>query len=105
MNLLFCPFCRKVQRDTKELIPAFIKGAIVQSSLILFGQVGGQSNIDLLRFDETKQTGIVRVPLKLALKTRAAITSVSSFQGTSAVFKVDKSSELLSSLVESFVEF
>lgn len=82
----------------------FIKGAIVQSLIEIFGQIGGQTELDLLKFDELKRTGILRVALDFSVKIRAALTLINSFQGNPAVFTINHSSTQLASLAESFVE-
>lgn len=70
----------------------------------MFGQIGGQTTLDLLSVNKAKQTGILRVPLESAKKTRAALALINSYQGIPAVFEVIHSSTQLSSLTETFIE-
>jgi len=100
-----CDFSRKLKEAPKEsLLPAFIKGAIISSLTTVFGEIGGQTDVDLLTFDESKQKGILRVQSDFLVKVRAALTLISNFQGIPAIFQVNQSTQQLSSLTDSFIE-
>lgn len=82
----------------------FVKGAIVQSLKTVFGEIGGQTELDLLTFDEERQKGILRVPVDFFVKTQAALTFIAEFQGIPAIFQVNKTSPQLVALTESYIE-
>jgi ribonuclease P protein subunit RPP14 len=86
------------------LLPVFVKGAIVKSLKTVFGEIGGETDLDLLTFDDSRQKGILRVPIDFVVKTRAALTLISEFQGIPAIFQVNKSSPQLASLADSYIE-
>ncbi|CRL07410.1 CLUMA_CG020383, isoform A [Clunio marinus] len=46
-------------KNNVEIIPAFIKGTIIKSLTTIFGEIGGQIELDLLSFKDNK--GILRV--------------------------------------------
>lgn len=97
-------FRKLKKRPEEEIYSAFLKGAVIQSLTSIFGEIGGQTEVDLLAYDESKQEGIFRVPKNFAVKTRAALTLISQFQGIPAIFQVRGSSTLLpSALVDTFV--
>lgn len=98
-------FSRKLQsRPEDELLPVFVKGAIVKSLKTVFGEIGGETELDLLKFDEARQKGILRVPIDFVVKTRAALTLIAEFQGIPAIFQVNNASPKLLSLTDSFIE-
>lgn len=99
-------FHRKLQsRPEEELLPVFVRGAIVQSLKTVFGEIGGETELDLLTFDVIRQKGILRVPTNFLVKTRAALTLIAEFQGIPAIFQVNKASPQLASLTETFIDF
>lgn len=83
----------------------FIKGAIIKSLVEIFGEIGGQTEFELLKFDEARRKGILRVAVDFAIKLRIALTLIAEFQGISSIFQVHKSSNQLNSLIDTFIEF
>lgn len=98
-------YYRKSESRPEEILPVFVKGAIVQSLKTVFGEIGGETELDLLTFDEERQKGVLRVPIDFVVKTRAALTLISEFQGIPANFRVNNASPQLASLADSFIEF
>lgn len=78
----------------------FVKGAIIQSVTTIFGEIGGQFEIDLLKFDEDKHRGILRVKSKFAVKTRSALTFTEQIQGFPAILQLNQCSNQLSSFLD-----
>jgi ribonuclease P protein subunit RPP14 len=76
----------------------------VKSLKTVFGEIGGETELDLLTFDDERQKGIVRTSIDFAVKTRAALTLISEFQGIPATFQVNNASQQLLSLTETFLE-
>jgi RNase P/RNase MRP subunit POP5 len=101
-----CCSSRKFKKDpAREISCAFIKGAIIKSLVTIFGEIGGQREFDLLKFDDERKKGIIRVPADSAVKLCVALTFISEFQGTPAVFQVNQTTNNLPALVSTFVEF
>jgi ribonuclease P protein subunit RPP14 len=96
--------CSKSESRPEEFLPVFVKGAIVKSLKTVFGEIGGETELDLLTFDDERQKGIVRTSIDFAVKTRAALTLISEFQGIPATFQVNNASQQLLSLTETFLE-
>jgi ribonuclease P protein subunit RPP14 len=94
----------KSESRPEEFLPVFIKGAVVNSLKTVFGEIGGETELDLLTFDDERQKGILRVPIDFAAKTRAALVLISEFQGIPANFRVNNASPQLVSLTDSFIE-
>lgn len=101
--LLFHNF-RKLKSQPEEILPIFVKGAVLQSLNQVFGEIGGQTEFDLLTFDESRQKGVIRVPTKFAVKTRAALTFISEFQGIPASFQVNHTANSLPIIANEFAE-
>lgn len=87
------------------MIQAFVKGAIIKSLQTIFGEIGGQTEFEVLTFDETRLKGILRVPADFTIKLRIALTLIAEFQGIPSIFQVHKQSQQLNSLIDTFVEF
>lgn len=81
-----------------------MKGAIAQSLSEIFGEIGGQTDFDLLTFDESSCKGVIRVAAKFAVKTRAALTLIAEFQGIPASFQVHSVASTLPTLANTFVQ-
>lgn len=71
----------------------------------IFGEIGGLTTLDILKFDAVRARAIVRVPIDFYVKLRAAITLTGEFQDISCAFVVHKAAPLLLGLTESFLEF
>lgn len=97
---------RKLKKDPEEGIPSgFVKGAILKSLTGIFGEIGGQTEVDLLKFDEKRRKGILRVPVKFGIKTRTALIFIPEFQEIPAIFQVNHITNHLPALLETFIEF
>lgn len=83
----------------------FFKSSIEHSLLKIFGEIGGLTTIDLLKFDENRTRGILRVPEDFYVKLRASLTLINKFQDIPCYFKVNSVSPVLLSLLDSFCEF
>ncbi|KAG5670992.1 hypothetical protein PVAND_001217 [Polypedilum vanderplanki] len=102
----YIDFSIKLKSDQiDDLSCVFIKGAIIKSLLQIFGEIGGNTEFDLLKFDEHRRKGIIRVPADFSIKLRIALTLISEFQGVSAIFQVHKATNTLPALIDTFIEF
>lgn len=90
-----------LSEKTDSVHPIFIKGGIEQSLRSVFGEIGGQTKVDILKFDRKNYRGIIRIPAKYYVKTRAAVTLISQFQDINCHFKVNAASQVLFSLIDS----
>jgi ribonuclease P protein subunit RPP14 len=97
-------FRKLKDKPSEEILPIYIKGAIVKSLTQVFGEIGGLTTVDLLKFDQNRLRGILRIPFDFYVKTRAALTLIAEFQGSPAIFQVNKASQLLLSLIDSYLE-
>uniref|UniRef100_A0A182MUI7 Uncharacterized protein n=1 Tax=Anopheles culicifacies TaxID=139723 RepID=A0A182MUI7_9DIPT len=95
----------KLARKPNQLSALYIKGSIDHSLVKIFGDIGGQTEVDLLKFDEQRRRIILRVPKEFYVKLRAAITCIGDFQGVPCNFQVKKVSPLLLTLVETHLDF
>lgn len=78
----------------------YIKGSIEQSLHAVFGEIGGHTTVDVLKFDAKFRRAILRVPESFYVKLRAALTFVSTFQDIPCCFKVLSASPVLLSLLD-----
>ncbi|KAG4078188.1 hypothetical protein HA402_002240 [Bradysia odoriphaga] len=83
------------------LLPTYFKGKIDQSLQTVFGEIGGHTTVDILKFDQNNQRAILRVPSSYYVKLRAALTLISSFQEIPCCIKVNTASPVLLSLLDS----
>lgn len=103
--MIFTCFFRKFAKEPEDISPVFIKGALVTSLNAVFGEIGGFTEVDLLKFDELRRRGILRILADYEIKLRTSLTLIREFQGIPASFQVNKVSYQLPSLVETFIEF
>lgn len=74
-------------------------GAIKEILKEVFGEIGGHTELDLLSFSESKQKGVLRVPLNFKEKLQVAVTLISSFQGVPAIFQIEQSTTKAANLL------
>ncbi|XP_055700434.1 ribonuclease P protein subunit p14 [Phlebotomus papatasi] len=86
-----------IPRD--PIVPVFFKGGILTSLEEVFGEIGGCTTVDVLRFDPKTLKAILRVPKEDYVKVRTALTLISAFQEIPCRFHVNSVSPLLLSLV------
>lgn len=92
---------RKFKRNREELLPAFVKAAILNQLKTVFGTIGGNVELDLLNFDSKRQRFLLRVPLHSELKTKVAVTLISEFGDSSVIFQVNQALTQLPHLIPS----
>lgn len=95
----------ELSEKSEPILPVYFKGSIQQSLLAVFGEIGGQTDIDLLKFDQEAARGILRVPESHYVRLRAALTLISRFQDVPCRFRVHKVSPVLLSLISSHIDF
>lgn len=91
---------RKLANKETNPLPVFVKGSIEQSLRTTFGEIGGQTTFDLLKFDESRQRLILRVPKEFYVKLRSALTLISTFQGVPCHFYIHSVSKVLLALLD-----
>lgn len=91
---------RKLEIKANSVLPVFVKGSIEQSLHRIFGEIGGHTTIDLLKYDDQRNRIIVRVPDRFYVKLRAALTLINSFQGVPCRFHVNSVSAVLLALLD-----
>lgn len=107
MNRDFFYF-RKIRNSAErssKVLPNYFKSAIDNLLKDIFGEIGGLTTVDVLKFDEKKVRGILRCPELFYRKLRAALALGTHFQGILCRFIVHGASPCLLSLVETAVEF
>lgn len=70
----------------------------------IFGEIGGFTEINLLKFDENRKRGIFKASTDYEIKLRTALTLIKEYQGIPASFQVNRVSNQLPALIE-FIEF
>jgi ribonuclease P protein subunit RPP14 len=86
---------------TIEYFKAYIESSLKQ----IFGEIGGQTTVDVLKFDTTTHKAIIRVPTKYYVKVRTALCLIGSFSGISCYFKVNSASAVLLGLISTALNF
>ncbi|XP_050071615.1 uncharacterized protein LOC126559490 [Anopheles maculipalpis] len=95
----------KLANKPNQLSALYVKSTIDCALAKIFGEIGGQTEVDLLKFDEQRQRFILRVPKEFYVKLRAAITLIGDYQGVPCNFQVKKVSPVLFTLVETHFDF
>lgn len=98
----FCFNSRKLASEADNLLPIYVKGCIEQSLHRVFGEIGGHTTVDVLKFDENRRRLILRVPEQFYVKLRAALTLIDQFQGIPCYFHVQSASSVLLALLDTF---
>ncbi|XP_013106981.2 uncharacterized protein LOC106086740 [Stomoxys calcitrans] len=93
-NFVYLDVELKLRDDTSAVLTsAYFQGSIESSLLDFFGEIGGQTELELIEFDVAKKRGILKVPKEYTPQTRAAITLIGRFQEIPCHFAVLKASE------------
>lgn len=95
----------KLAAEPEQLLPVYFKSCLDQALVRIFGEIGGQTTVDVLKFDAKQARAIVRVPIDYYVKLRSAITLTGQFQDIPCSFVIHKASPLLLGLVETHLEF
>lgn len=100
--LIFSLDSRKLASEADNLLPVYVKGCIEQSLHRIFGEIGGHTTVDVLKFDANRRRFILRVPEQFYVKLRAALTLIEKFQGIPCYFHVQSASGVLLALLDTF---
>lgn len=92
----------KLASEADNLLPVYVKGCIEQSLHRIFGEIGGHTTVDVLKFDEKRHRLILRVPEQFYVKLRAALTLIDQFQGIPCYFHVQSATRVLLALLDTF---
>lgn len=95
----FLPSDRESDQEPDQLLPVFLKSRINQLLLQVFGEIGGHTTVDVLKFDATTKRAILRCPDADYVKVRSALALVPTFQDVPCCLKVHCASPVLLSLL------
>ncbi|XP_001657995.2 ribonuclease P protein subunit p14 [Aedes aegypti] len=95
----------KLADEPDQLLPVYFKSCLERSLTKIFGEIGGQTTVDVLKFDAARARAIVRVPSDFYVKFRAATTLTGQFQDIPCNFIVHKASPILLGLTETYLEY
>lgn len=104
-NFYYLDVSLKLASDPDQLLAVFFKSCLERSLSRIFGEIGGQTTVDLLKFDPRRARAVIRVPAAFYVKLRSAIALTGSFQDIPASFVVHKAGPLLLGLLETHLEF
>nr|CAI5865188.1 unnamed protein product [Callosobruchus analis] len=82
-----------------EITPVFFKKNVIEALRQVFGEVATAVNIDILKLDADARRAIIRVPKTHYVKLRSSLTLARTYEGRICVYKVNKASDLLLSLL------
>lgn len=99
LNSFVLYISRELDEQPDQLLPVFFKGRIEQVLQTVFGEIGGHTTVDVLKFNEKTRRSILRVPDNDYVKLRAALTLAATFQDIPCCFKVHSASPVLLSLL------
>jgi ribonuclease P protein subunit RPP14 len=98
-------FFRILAEPSNALTIDYFKAHIESALKQIFGEIGGQTTVDILKFDADTQKAIVRVPSKYYVKVRASLCMIGSFTDIPCYFKVNSASPDLLGLLATAEDF
>lgn len=90
-----------MDKKPEQFLATYVKGRIEQNLHSIFGEIGGHTTIDLIKFDQNNRRFILRVPERDYVKLRATLTLSSVYQSISCCFRVNSVSPVLLTLLAS----
>ncbi|KAH8383170.1 hypothetical protein KR009_007141 [Drosophila setifemur] len=85
---MFC-FHRKLRDpDSVTLTPAFIYGSILNSLASIFGEIGGQTSLEIVKFSADQKRSVLRVPREFLERVRIALALIGYYQEVPCHFQV-----------------
>ncbi|SPP80953.1 uncharacterized protein LOC117582873 [Drosophila guanche] len=81
-------------RDTESVVltPGYLSGCILNSLDNLFGEIGGRTSLDIVKFSAADRRLILRVPQEFVERARIAVTLIGHYQEVPCHFQVLKTS-------------
>ncbi|KAH8388383.1 hypothetical protein KR093_005372 [Drosophila rubida] len=87
-------FCRKFRDlDSVVLTPVFFRGCVQNSLERFFGEIGGGTTLEIIKFSAEQRRVVFRVPQEFYERTRAALTLIGYYQEVPCHFCVLRSSK------------
>ncbi|XP_017076163.1 uncharacterized protein LOC108111286 [Drosophila eugracilis] len=91
--------------DSVTLTPVFLYGCIFNSLASIFGEIGGQTTVDIVKFSTEQNRFIFRVTEDFLERVRIALTLIGYYQEVPCHFQVLNTSQKPLDFEESPVEF
>ncbi|XP_030559187.1 uncharacterized protein LOC115761545 [Drosophila novamexicana] len=79
--------------DTVELTPIYFRGCVLNSLESFFGEIGGKTTLDIIKFSVEQRRVVFRVPEEFFKRTHTAITLIGHYQKVPCHFRVLKTSK------------
>ncbi|ALC46254.1 CG34317 [Drosophila busckii] len=79
--------------DTIELTPTYFRGCVLNSLEGFFGEIGGKTTLEIVRFSVEQRRVVFRVPEEFAQRTRTAISLIGHYQEVPCHFQVLQTSK------------
>lgn len=91
--------------DSVTLTPVFFCGCIHSSLASIFGEIGGQTILEIVKFSSSQKRSILRVPENVLDRVRVAIALIGYYQEVPCHFQVLSTSRKPLDFEESPEEF
>jgi len=79
----------KLRDDSEAVItPAYFLGSIEQSLDSFFGEIGGQTDLEITNFDKNSKRAVLKLREKFLKKTKAALSLIGEYQNIPCHFVV-----------------
>lgn len=79
--------------DSVVLTPVYFRGCVQNSLERFFGEIGGGTNLEIIKFSVEQRRVVFRVPEEFFERTRAAVTLIGHYQEVPCHFQVLKTSK------------
>lgn len=92
-DLHFHIFRKSRDFDSIEFTPIFFRGCVLNQIERFFGEIGGQTTLDIIKFSVNQRRVVFRVPDEYFERTRAAISLIGHYQDVPCHFRVLETSK------------
>ncbi|XP_017967292.1 uncharacterized protein LOC108659070 [Drosophila navojoa] len=79
--------------DKVELTPIYFRGCVLNSLEKFFGEIGGKTSLDIVKFSVEQRRVVFRVPEEFYKRTHTVITLIGHYQEVPCHFQVLKTSK------------
>ncbi|XP_017038130.1 uncharacterized protein Rpp14a [Drosophila kikkawai] len=74
--------------ESVTLTPVFLCGCILNSLASVFGEIGGQTSVKIVKFSASQQRSVFRVPENFLQRVRIALSLIGYYQEVPCHFQV-----------------
>lgn len=89
----FVIFRKSRDFESIEFTPSFFRGCVLNHIERFFGEIGGQTSLEIIRFSVSQRRCVFRVPKQFSERTRATIALIGRYQDVPCHIRVLNTSD------------